>query len=245
MTENKPQNFEAIVSDKYFLTDNEKFVYIKFELVKPDRIQFLAGQYVSIKINATGERRSYSIASTPDDNHGFHLIVEVVGEGKGANYFRRLQIGDRVSILAPLGNFTVAQCHGDTESHKLLFVATGSGIVPLWSMINDLLVNYKDQRQIRLHWGMRSEEDLFFIDDLQRLSDEYPNFVFDIVLSKPGSEWELCSGHVQDCLQRDFVNGLSEWEVYVCGKQQVVIDIIQTLKELNAKEEWIYHEKFT
>lgn len=217
-------------------------MYLKFELIKPDRIDFMAGQYVSVQINENGERRSYSIANPGDDTHGFHLIVEMVGEGKGTNYFRNLKIGDSISVLAPMGQFVVQK--GD----KLLFVATGSGIVPIWSMINDLLVNKKDQRQIRLNWGMRDEENLFFIDDLQRLSDEYPNFVFDIVLSKPGSQWELCSGHVQDCLKRDFGSSegkLINWEAYVCGKKEVVIDIVDTLKSLGVKEELIYHEKFT
>jgi NAD(P)H-flavin reductase len=77
----KPQKYTARVSDKYYATDNEKFVYIKFELILPDRISYQAGQYISLKISEEGERRSYSIGSTPDDNHGFHLLIELVEEG--------------------------------------------------------------------------------------------------------------------------------------------------------------------
>lgn len=245
---NKMQKYVARVSDKYFLTDNEKFVYIKFELVLPDRIEYLAGQYVSIKINETGERRSYSIANTPDDNHGFHLLVEVVGDGKGSNFLKNIEIGQEVEVLAPMGRFVVND-RIEGKNEKLLFVATGSGIVPLWSMINDLLIDKKETRQIRLHWGMRNEEDLFFVDDLQRLSDEHPNFLFDIVLSKPTDTWELCTGHVQDCLNRDFPaqggQGLKEWESYVCGKPELVLDISLKLVELGMLKKNIYHENFS
>ena len=86
----KVEKYTARVSDKYFVTDNERFMYVKFELVLPDRIVFKAGQYVSLKINEIGERRSYSIASMPDDNHGFHLLTEMINQGKGSEYLKNI-----------------------------------------------------------------------------------------------------------------------------------------------------------
>ncbi len=244
MEMSKPQKYTVRVSDKYFVSDNEKFLYIKFELITPDRISYQAGQYVSILINESGERRSYSIASTSSDEHGFHLIVEINETGKGSTFFKNIQIGQEVEVMAPLGQFVVSEKE-EGKSEKLLFVATGSGIVPIWSMINDLLINKGEKRAMRLHWGMRKEEDLFFVDDLNQLAEEHPNFVFDIVLSKPSDDWDLCSGHVQDCLRRDFTDGLNGWEAYVCGKPEIVVDIVKTLTELMMNPENIYHEKFT
>jgi len=244
MEPSKPQKYITRVSDKYFVSDNEKFLYVKFELIIPDRISYKAGQYVSVLINESGERRSYSIASTSSDEHGFHLIVEINEAGKGSAFFKNIQIGQEVEVMAPLGQFIVSE-KVEGKSEKLLFVATGSGIVPIWSMINDLLINKGETRAMRLHWGMRKEEDLFFVDDLNQLAEEHPNFVFDIVLSKPSEDWDLCSGHVQDCLRRDFVTGLEGWEAYVCGKPEVVADIVDTLTELKISPTDIYHEKFT
>jgi len=161
----------------------------------------------------------------------------------GSTYLQKIKLGEEVEILAPLGQFVIQKT--ELRNNNLLFVATGSGIVPLWSMINDLLINKHERRQMRLHWGMRSEEDLFWVDNLERLAETYPNFVFDIVLSKPSEKWELCSGHVQDCLMRDFPQGLTQWEAYVCGRQAVVIEIAAKLEELGMKREDIYHEKFS
>lgn len=241
----KPQKYTARVSDKYFVTDNEKFVYVKFELILPDRISYRAGQYVSLQINEAGERRSYSIGSTPDDHHGFHLLVELVGEGKGSTFLKEIQVGQVVEVMAPLGRFVIPQ----NSQNKLLFVATGSGIVPIYAMINDLLINKHEERQMRLHWGMRSEDNLFWLDNLARLTEDHPNFVFDIVLSKPSEEWDLCTGHVQDCLSRDFPPapgpGLSEWDAYVCGKPELVMDISSKLVELGMFKTNIYHENFS
>ncbi len=240
----KAQKYTARVSDKYYLTENEKFLYVKFELVLPDRITYLAGQYVSIKVNEQGERRSYSIASSSDDNHGFHILAEMIEGGKGSEFLKHAAIGEVVEVLAPLGRFVVKE----QSNNKLLFVATGSGIAPIYSMINDLLINKHETRQIRLHWGMRNQANLFWVDNFERLMEAYPNFVFDLVLSQPSEGWDLCSGHVQDCLKRDFPStgsGLKGWEGYVCGAPKMVEEVVPLLTELGIPVENIYHEKFT
>lgn len=238
---------KARLSDRYYLSDNERFLLLKFELVEPNEIIFEAGQYVSLKISDKGDRRSYSIASTPDNKHGISLLAEIVPDGKGSNYLKSLVPGDSVEILGPMGRFVVTPPAGSGDDmSKLLFVATGSGIVPIWSMINDLLINKKMLTPVRLHWGMKSEEDLFWIDNLERLSEAHPNFVYDVVLSRGSNNWELCRGHVQECLARDFGNGeLSEWSGYVCGAKEIVLEICSKLEELSMPKEVIYHEKFT
>lgn len=238
---------KARLSDRYYLSENQRFLLLKFELVEPNEIIFEAGQYVSLKISDKGERRSYSIASTPDNKHGFSLLAEIVPEGKGSNYLKSLVPGDSVEILGPMGRFVVTLPAGSGDDmSKLLFVATGSGIVPIWSMINDLLINKKVLTPVRLHWGMKREEDLFWIDNLERMAEAHPNFVYDIVLSRGSDEWELCRGHVQDCLSRDFgIGELSKWSGYVCGAKDIVLDICAKLEELSMPKEVIYHEKFT
>jgi len=245
----KAQKFIARVSDKYFLTDNKKFLYVKLELVEPDRISYISGQYVSIKVNETGERRSYSIASSSDDNHGFHLLAEMVEGGKGSDFFKNIKPGDEVEVMAPLGRFVVnTPLNQDTIKpleNKLLFVATGSGIAPIYSMINDLLINKQETRQIRLHWGLKNEANMFWFDNFERLMEQHPNFVFDSVLSQPGEDWDLCTGHVQDCLRRDFQSGFVGWEAYVCGNPKMVEEVSALLVELGMKSEAIHHEKFT
>jgi len=242
----KPQVYIVQVSDKYYVSESKRYLMVKFELLSPDRIAYQAGQYISFKINEKGERRSYSIASTTEDNHGFHILAEILENGIGSEFLKNLEPGSKVEVLGPLGRFVVA----DRQStSKLLFVATGSGIVPIWSMINDLLINKHETRQIRLHWGMRNEENLFFLDNLARLAEIYPNFVYDLVLSQGSGEWSLCRGHVQDCLSKDFATidekGMNEWVAYVCGRPDKVLAISEKLVALGMNKNDIYHEKFT
>lgn len=237
----KAQKYIARVSEKYYLSDSEHFLLVKLELIKPDRMSFQAGQYLSFAVGARGVRRSYSIATTPDNNHGFSIVAEMIKGGKGSEFLRSLVIGATVEVLGPLGRFVV----GETSKPKLLFVATGSGIVPIYSQINDLLVNRHESRPMRLHWGMRDSSRMFWVDNLGRLANEYPHFVFDPVLSRPDSSWSLCSGHVQDCLKRDFAQtGLSDWEGYVCGNPHMVEEVSEVLSNLGMTPASIHHEKF-
>ena len=237
----KPQKFSARVSEKYFLTENNHFLYVKFELVLPDRIHFRAGQYMSFALGEDGARRSYSIATTPDNEHGFCIAAEMVPGGLGSAFLQNLAIGAEVEVLGPLGRFVV----DETNQSKLLFVATGSGIVPIYAMITDLLINKHETRQMRLHWGLHDEANMFWFDNFERLMEAYPNFVFDPVLSSPSKEWSLCSGHVQDCLRRDFAKTtLLGWQGYVCGNPTMVEEVSVLLGELGMSPDLIHHEKF-
>jgi NAD(P)H-flavin reductase len=237
----KPQKFSARVSEKYYLSDNEHFLYVRFELVTPDRMSFQAGQYLSFALPEGGLRRSYSMATTPDNTHGFAIVAEMVEGGKGTTYLQNLAIGDSVEVLGPLGRFVT---HVE-DPKQFLFVATGAGIVPISSMIHDLLINQHETRQIRLHWGLRSEAHMFWFDNFERLMETYPNFVFDPVLSQPGESWSLCSGHVQDCLQRDFAQSkLADWQGYVCGNPKMVEELSGVLTTLGMDPAVIHHEKF-
>lgn len=240
----KAQKYTTRVSETYYLNDNQSFMNVKLELTDPGRIDFHAGQYVSIKVNDSGERRSYSITSTPDITHAVTLCAEIIPGGKGSEYLKALKPGDTVEILAPLGRFVVDPA--EIADRRLLFVATGSGIAPIASMITNLLVTLRETRPMRLHWGMRDEQHMFWFDNFQRLSESHNNFVFDQVLSRPSEDWELCTGHVQDCIQRDFAQeDMKGWEVYVCGSPRMVEETSELFQKMGVPSNQFHHEKFT
>lgn len=236
--DNKPQKYTAKLIEKAYLDEGERFLSLKFELIKPNEVKFLAGQYISMKVSEVGERRSYSIVSTPDVDHAVTMVAEIIPEGLGSNYLCGLDYGAEVELLMPMGKFVV-----ESDANKLLFVATGVGIAPIFAMINDLLINEGERRPMRLHWGMRYEKDIFWMDELEMLAEQHENFVYDLVLSKPGDSWKLCWGHVQDCINRDLDN-MGEWEAYVCGNQKMIKNVKELLVEKGMNEDVINYEKF-
>ena len=108
-----PQAYIAQVTERELLAGS--FQYLHLELVRPPRIVFQAGQYISILVNkAEGLRRSYSIASQPGMNHGLELLVDVKPGGPGSRYTSLFFLLSLLStyIFTPvkpgLGNITVA-----------------------------------------------------------------------------------------------------------------------------------------
>jgi NAD(P)H-flavin reductase len=234
-----PKQYKARLEDK--IQHNPKFVQYMFELTEPNEMPFVAGQYVSIKVNDQGERRSYSICSSPAITHGFELAVDVSPGGLGCQYLEALQFGQTIELLGPMGRFVVTDQDLELEP-ALIFVATGSGIAPFYSMLADLLQVRHDSRPMVLYWGVRHEDELFWLLEFQQLTEHFANFSFHPVISKPGSEWTLCAGRVTDCLTNHGVTQPAGY--YLCGNKPMIEDVTSLLNAAGVALERIHHEKF-
>lgn len=224
------KQFKVRVLEKKNLAAN----YWWLKLEKPDGFEFKAGQYLSMKVNDEGLRRSYSIGCQPKLDH-LELLIDTTPMGPGSQYVLKTQVSDQIEILGPMG-----QLVDSGKLVKKLFVATGCGVVPLRSMINDLLVNKGFSEEIKLHWGMRHLKDMFWKEEFEALAVKYPNFKFDLVLSQPEEGWMGCTGHIQDCLVSH--EQYDQWEGYVCGNPGMVEEVREKLRELGLAS--VTHEKF-
>lgn len=234
---NPPKPYTARLEER--IVQNEKYLELHFELVEPHQMDFVAGQYVSIKVSEQGHRRSYSICSRSDIDHGFELLIDVEPHGLGTTYLENLQLGQEIQLLGPMGHFVIAD---NPAEEQLAFIATGSGITPFKSMIEDLLQVKQDTRQITLYWGMRHAEQLFWMNELAELQEAFPNFRLHPVVSQPLPEWSLCRGRVTDCLS---VHQFSEKAgFYLCGNQAMIDQVTTFLAEKQVPAEQIHFEKF-
>lgn len=234
-----PSQYRAKLEDK--IVHNEKFIQYMFELTQPHEMSFVAGQYVSIKVSEAGERRSYSIVSSPDITHGFELALDISPGGLGSQYFQSLQFGQEIQALGPMGRFVIEEESLPLEP-ALIFIATGSGIAPFHSMLLDMLQVRHDTRPIVLYWGLRHEAELFWELEFQNLSESFPNFSFHPVISRPGAEWSLCTGHVTDCLTTHGVTEPAGY--YLCGNKPMIEETSALLVQNGIDSARIHHEKF-
>jgi NAD(P)H-flavin reductase len=234
---NPPQQMKAKLADK--LVINEKFTLFTFSLVQPHQMQFEPGQYVSIVVDETGDRRSYSIASKPENQDGFDILVDLSPGGVGSKFLANLQLGAEINLMGPMGRFVV-QKGGNEE--ELVFVATGSGIAPFKSMIMSMLQEGGERRPMTLYWGMRYVEELFWLDDFQDLAESFANFKFHPVISKAIEEWTLCRGRVTDCLNIHEIPINAAY--YICGNDRMIEDVNTLLQQKGVVKENIHFEKF-
>ena len=200
---------------------------IGLTLLDPARIGFEPGQFVSFEIERPGSRipatRAYSIASSSHRQNTIELLVNRVDGGTGSEYLCGLQEGDRTSFAGPVGSFVLRD-----GARDLLLVATGTGIAPFRSMLWSL-ADASSPRAITLFWGLRSERDLYYQDELLCLRKRLPNFSFITTLSQPTSEWHGHSGRVSPLIETR-VSSVANLEVFLCGNGAMIADVRDILR---------------
>lgn len=234
-----PQVFTARTAEHTLLKD--KFQWVQFELITPNQIEFEAGQFIMLTVPGMQAKRSYSIASPPSLKHQIDILVDVGPQGDGSMYLQSLNPGEEVSFMAPAGRFTLSP---DIQAEqKLILIATGSGISAVRSMALELLQHQQDTRPITLIWGMRFVDDIFWEEDFRLLEKQFPNFQFQLILSKAPLDWPLHHGHVTDWLTQHILD-YTHTGYYLCGNQNMIEAVKTLLTTKQVDPALIHHERF-
>jgi NAD(P)H-flavin reductase len=201
--------------------------HITLDLLDPPQIQFDPGQFVSFQIQRPGAPRSltraYSIASPPYCRSRVELLVDRVEGHGGSRYLFGLERHQRTTFQGPVGSFTL---HPGTRD--LLFVATGTGIAPIRSMLWSLVAT-TPLRRVRLFWGVRSERDLYLQEELQHLGTLLPYLSQVVTLSQPSAAWPGAVGHVGPLVEAA-VGDVTALEAFLCGNAAMIADVAAVLR---------------
>lgn len=160
---------------------------------------FVPGQYVAIRFEDVP--RPYSLACSPNADHLELCIRRVPGGRLTAELFADLQVGDRVTVRGPNGEFVMA----DPSPRSLAFMATGTGVAPLRSMIQYTFEENRDRhgddpRDVWLFLGAAWRDDLPFREYFADLATRADNFHFVPTLSREPalSGWDGETAFVQE-----------------------------------------------
>jgi NAD(P)H-flavin reductase len=196
---------------------------IRFALEQPSTIEFKPGQFVSFDVlNPRTNRvvtRPYSIASPPSQPHAITLVLNLIEGGPGSTYLFSLREGDPVEFRGAAGTFYLREEPG----RDLLFVATGTGIAPFRSMLYDLRDRHFP-RAVTLFWGLRSQRDLYYQDELETLAAQLAHFTPVITLSRPEPGWTGEVGRVTR-LAEERLRSVTNLAVYLCGNSGMLADV--------------------
>jgi ferredoxin-NADP reductase len=118
---------------------------------------FEAGQWVNFRF-PEGVARAYTIASAPERTESVQLCIRV-GAGKGGQSLKKLEVGARVTIDGPFGEFTLPA--GDPR--PLLFLAGDTGIAPVRSIVLHMLAAH-DPRPIVVLYEPDARQILYAAD---------------------------------------------------------------------------------
>jgi len=208
-------------------------------------LQFKAGQYVDIGApGMDGEHRSFSMANSPAEPGRLEFMIKLYEGGKFSGLLANgngIKVGDELTCRGPFGMFTLR----DSSPRRLVFIAGGAGMAPVLSLLRSM-AEKGTERPATFYYGARTADDLFALEEIERLGDELPDFTFVPALSEAGEDgdWDGESGLITDVVDR-LEEDLEEVDAYLCGPPPMVDAAIALLERRGVPESHIYFDRFT
>ncbi|MET1115026.1 MAG: 2Fe-2S iron-sulfur cluster-binding protein [Comamonas sp.] len=230
-----PQTLPARVAELGLHTPD--IHHLVLELPDGHDVRYVPGQYLNILL-ADGQARSFSMASPVQGNRVSLQIRRIAGGQFTDRMLAGMRVGELLQVELPHGNFY----HHAKDDQPMVLAATGTGFAPIKAILESLLDN-EDCPPIHFYWGMRSERDLYLLDEIQAWSSRLYEFTFVPVLSRPSDSWAGRRGYVQDAIAEDF-DDLSEHSVYLCGSARMIEDARAMLALCGAPMDKIYTDSF-
>jgi len=202
-----------------------------------------AGQHVDVRLTAEDgyqAERSYSIASAPDGTR-VALTVQRLEDGEVSPYLTdELRPGEKIELRGPIGGYFVWE---PSDGGPLMLVAGGSGVVPLMAMIRTRAAA-RDDTETRLLYSSRSEDDVIYRDELERLSGNGLGVVHTLTDSQPPG-WTGYARRVDPEMLAEVAPRPAERpRFYACGPTPFVEAVAEALVRLGHDPLAIKTERF-
>ena len=205
--------------------------------------QFLytAGQAAEIGPAASKTLVPYSIASAPEDTaHDGHIefLVKLDADGGWGNGFEIPRRGQRLRIRGPFGRFTFPDAPSDRQ---FLFIAGGTGISPLRSMIRHARAAVPGV--FRLLYSARTPHDFAFRRELCGMARRGEIELTLTATRDVPASWRGEKGRISRAQLAALIDSPATL-CFVCGPASMVDEVPRMLRELGIErgrirlEEW-------
>jgi cytochrome-b5 reductase len=209
----------------------------RFGLSDHATLDMLPGDYVYVHANINGRavKRPYTPSSLPGITGHFDLTVKRYETGLISKYLHGQKVGDSVLMSGPnQGGHWV-----DGMAKKVGFVAGGTGITPMISIIRWILAQHLDA-ELFLVFANKTEADIIFRKEWDRNVREHSNFHCYHILEQPPAGWSQGTGRItEEVLRRQLPSPHPETVVFLCGPPPMVDHMEATLKGLGYSEQAI------
>ncbi len=229
---------------------------IKLDL-RGEPFTYRAGQAAYLLPAGAAKRRPYSIASAPEQTSVTGLLEFLVqtdadgapaldessaaSSGHGTGVSRDvLQPGTLVAVEGPMGSFQFPE--RPRERH-FLFIAGGTGIAPLHSMLWHALLAERDGR-ITLIYSVRSPDELTYLNEFEGLASARRIDFHHTVTRAASDGWAGRQGRIDATYLKPLV-APGDTLCFLCGPPALVGEIPRLLNDLGVDQNQILMEQWT
>ena len=235
---------------KEIIRETPEAISVLFQV--PEELQanyrFVAGQYINLKLTLDGNeiRRAYSICATPESGE-LRIAIKSIKNGYFSKFANeQLTVGKVLEVGTPEGKFTF-EPEASRQKNYAAFVA-GSGITPVMSILQTVLEEEPNSTFV-LVYGNKSEKDTIFHNQLHDLQLQYVGRLFvQYVYSQSTADNALFGRIDKSTVNFILKNKHAEMEFskfYLCGPEEMINLVSDTLKENNISDSDIKFELFS
>jgi ferredoxin-NADP reductase len=191
---------------------------------------YRAGQAASVGLTPDERLTPYSIASAPHDTaeHGYlEFLVKVDGSNRFGAVVTELTPGIPMFVSPAVGTFTLPPA---TPHAPLLFVAGGTGIAPMRSMIREALHRDPSQRASLLY-SARTPDEFAYFEEFRDLADQ-GRIDLTLTLTGDAADWRYARGRAGAAHLESLATPRTL--CFICGPPAMVTDVPLTLKSLGV-----------
>lgn len=206
---------------------------------------FHPGQYAAISFTRRGHishARCFSIASSPTNLETIQFGIRVGGHFTSA--LSKAKPGDTVYVRGPYGGFVF-----DPAFHEeAIFAAGGIGITPFMSMLRYLHAT-QYPHTLHLLYGIQSQDDIPFFDELSAIDKDMPNLHITYAVSHGAVDklvgLHAVQGRVDGALLHEALeNRPAEKTVFICGPPPFMNSLTEAAKIRGVPSSSIITEAF-
>lgn len=193
--------------------------------------------------------RAFTPTSSVDEKGYFDLLVKIYFKGvhpkfpKGgimSQHLDSLPIGSVLDIKGPLGhieytgkgNFLVRGEHKFAK--KLAMLAGGTGITPIYQVVQAILKDPEDLTEMHVVYGNQSEDDILLREELDAWAEKYEQFkVWYVVQESKREDWEYSVGFITESILKKHVPEAEDGTVALaCGPPAMIHGVQSQLEKL-------------
>ncbi|MBD3210844.1 hypothetical protein GF318_05675 [Candidatus Micrarchaeota archaeon] len=170
-------------------------------------------------------KRPYSIASSPDMPY-LEFCIKLVG-GELTGRLEKLEQGGVVGIGRPGGHMTYG------EEERSGFIAGGTGISPIISMLRHIAAQGKKGDFI-FFYSARRKENILYHEELKRLQQKNPSIRVLVTLTREERQWGGLTGRLCKVIIEKYAENAGQYRWYLCGPTGMIKAMKNCLVELGT-----------
>ncbi|CAH9083757.1 unnamed protein product [Cuscuta epithymum] len=184
--------------------------------------------------------RAYTPTSKANQVGFFDLVVKIYFKGvhprfpnggEMSQHLESLKIGSSLHVKGPIGHIEYKGkggflVHGKPKfAKKLSMIAGGTGITPIYQVMQAVLNNREDETQMHVVYANRTEDDILLKDELDAWAEKYPERVkvWYVVKESIKEGWKYSTGYINESVLREHIPAASPTTLaLVCGPPQMI-----------------------